>query len=109
MSTVTREQALAFVEALVPMTFLNEIGEVPVHADSRVHLEAVLGKGNIPLTWELKHLLEDAALIRSHRDSGNDAWVKANADLDAREAKRDAFLDYLQGVVDALRPPKEVA
>jgi len=82
--TVTREQALAFVDALVPTTFIDQAGHVPVRADSRVHLEAVLGQGNVPTCYEADHA--------------------CNYPKSSYRPKLEAFLDYLQGVVDALRP-----
>jgi len=77
--TVTREQALAFVEALTG-THGSE-GPVPNSIAARVHLEAVLGLNLVPDQFGFTpRYVEDP-----------DSWASH-------------LLDYLQCCVDALRP-----
>ncbi len=82
--SVTREQALAFVEALAG--FHGSEGAVPNSIAARTHLEAALGLDNLISAWDARCCL-----------------VSPGRFLDD-EAKLRKFTDYLQGVVDALRP-----
>ncbi len=81
---VTREQALAFVEALTDWTKCTENGEDYGERQSPhayTHLAAALGR---PANWY--------------------DFTPLTTQTGDRAARCDALLDYLQGVVDALRP-----
>jgi hypothetical protein len=85
----TREQALAFVEALTGWTEFfegHDMGE-PKSQHASTHLAAVLGSGCVPNVYVIGQSYAPVPPF------GAD-----NA------AKRDGLLDYLQGCVDALRP-----
>ena len=73
---VTREQALAFVEALCGVH--GSEGPIPNSIGAWHHFEAVLGYGNLRDAHQVRHGYEDE--------------------------KVRAFLDYLQAVVNRLRP-----
>lgn len=91
--TVTKEQALAFVEALTGWEDVSDRQCKPKSPHAHTHLEAILGYRRVPGTGEI---------------AGLPQYIKYG--MNQQEIVRSyAFFDYLQAVINVLDPRVDTA
>ncbi len=89
--TVTREQALAFVDALVGWEDIGEEQAKPKSPHALTHFEAVLGQGKLTSSFEIQR---GPVILDSFRRFP-DVWRK---EKEAYDAKVVPFIRYLLAV-----------
>jgi hypothetical protein len=87
---VTKEQALAFFEALLGWELFSAEHGRSKSPHARAHLEAILGQGNVQLPDDFRFALASPEPYTK--------WQKSE------RRKAMALLDYLEAVVRALKP-----
>jgi hypothetical protein len=80
--TVTREQALAFVEAIAGWEDIAEQQQRPNSPAALTHLKAILGENMVPASWSIQRYRQARYYVGKGFGSGT--WDKEKAEGEAR-------------------------
>ena len=98
---VTKEQALAFIEALVGWEDLCENASRPKSPHARTHLEAVFGAGCVVSSFDFNNAFEFSKIDKTEKDLYLNDGIY-NYERKSFE-KLCRLVDYLEAVVNVLR------